>query len=81
MQMLVNNVTTVGIAGANRGVIRALWTRESVFRKAQRQVSIRVNQSVLLLQAKPEIIVRIINGSTAVGFVRSAVRIEHFTHH
>ena len=57
VQVLVHNLASVRIARPHRSVIRALRSRETVLREAQRQVCFRINQSVFLFQTEPEIVV------------------------
>ena len=78
--MLVHNVAADGVTSPDGGVIRALGSRESIFRKTYGQIGIGVDQRIFLLQSKPEIIAVIIDGGAAVGYMWGPVGIENLAH-
>ena len=81
LQVLVDDVAADGVGGTDGGVVRTLWAGETAFREADRQVGLVVPQDVFLLEAEPKIVVIVVDGGSAVGFVRGAVCIQDFAHH
>ena len=79
--MFIDDVAADGVGGADGGVVWTLRAGETAFREADRQVGFVVPEDVFLLEAKPKVVVIVVDGGAAVGFVRGAVCIEDFAHH
>ena len=78
--MLFDEFASKRILRPYRSIVRPLRTRVAPFGKAQWKIGLRIYDCVFLLKTKPEIIIVILDGSTAVGFVGGAVGIENFRH-
>ena len=79
--MLLDDLTSKAVRGSYGAVIRTLRSRKAACRESKREVSVRIPQEVLLLEAEPEIVVVILNSCPAILFVRGAVCVQHFGHH
>ena len=64
--MLIDDVTTEGICGPDRGVVWSLRRGKTVVGKAKRQIGVWIDQGVLLLVAEPEVGVVIVDSGAPV---------------
>ena len=78
--MLIDQFAANGLAGAHAGVVGPLWRRIAALGETQRQVRLRVDDGVFLLEAEPEIVVVFVDGGAPVGLVGAAVGVEHLAH-
>ena len=78
--MLFDALPTKGISRSHGTVVRPLWAWVSVHRESRRQLRIDIPQEIFLLKAEPEVIIVVIDGGPAVGYVRRTVGIQHLGH-
>ncbi len=81
VEMLLDDLASKGVRGSHGAVIRALRSGKATCRESKREISVRIPQEVLLLEAEPEIVVVILDRRPGVRFVRGPVGVQHFGHH
>ena len=57
---------TEGILRAHRTIVRSLWGRVSVFRKANGFIDLRIPEKIFLLKPKPKITIIVLDGGAAI---------------